>query len=63
MRPIIAVIAAELAVQSCLGADPNITAPANQPNILFILTDDQDTVLGGDSAEAMPVGLPAMSDV
>jgi arylsulfatase A-like enzyme len=34
---------------------------ATQPNILFILTDDQDTVLGGDSIGAMPVGVPIMS--
>lgn len=35
--------------------------PVEQPNIIFVLTDDEDTVLGGDSPEAMPAGLPALS--
>lgn len=31
------------------------------PNILFVLLDDQDQVLGGASHSAMPSGLPALS--
>lgn len=33
----------------------------SKPNILFVLSDDQDTVLGGDSTAAMPMGLPGMA--
>lgn len=36
-------------------------ATPSHPNIIFVLTDDQDTVLGGDGARAMPRGLPALS--
>lgn len=32
-----------------------------KPNIIFVLTDDQDTVLDGDGEDAMPSGLPALS--
>jgi len=42
-----------LQVASTIGAVP--------PNIVFVLTDDEDTMLGGDSALAMPGGLPALS--
>jgi hypothetical protein len=33
----------------------------DKPNIILVLTDDEDTVLGGDSEQAMPTGLPSLS--
>ena len=38
-----------------------MVAGAPQPNILMVLTDDEDTVLGGDGPGAMPAGLPRLS--
>ena len=38
-----------------------VDKPNGKPNIIFVLTDDEDTVLGGDGVEAMPKGLPAIS--
>jgi N-acetylglucosamine-6-sulfatase len=35
-------------------------AVAPKASIIFVLTDDEDTVLGGDSRGAMPAGLPAL---
>jgi N-acetylglucosamine-6-sulfatase len=40
--------------------DDDTAAPA-KPNIVFVLTDDEDTVLGGDGPGAMPAGLPALT--
>ena len=35
-------------------------ATSGKPSIIFFLTDDEDTVLGGDSRGAMPAGLPTL---
>jgi N-acetylglucosamine-6-sulfatase len=41
--------------------DDDTSAAVAKPNIVFVLTDDEDTVLGGDGPGAMPAGLPALT--
>jgi hypothetical protein len=50
------------ATTATLTTTPKKTLAKTKPNILFVVTDDEDTVLGGDSDSvgAMPRGLPRL---